>query len=226
MQEKIRILIADDNEAIQTHFQNILNQRDDIEVCGLASSGREAVQLADTLKPDIILMDIQMESELAGIEAIGEIKKLHPEISIIVCTMYDDDDYIYEAFGNGATDYITKSSPSSMVLNSIYSINKNRFRLNEQIASRLLLQFPKIYKRNQSLLYSVSIISKLSKSEYEILKYIHDGLSYREIAALRHVEEPSIRVQISRILKKFNKPSTKELMKELDALSFFDIYDN
>lgn len=117
-----------------------------------------------------------------------------------------------------------QKSPPSLILNSIYSINKKRFKLNEEIASKLILQIPKVYMRNQSLLYSVNMISKLSKSEYEILKCIHDGMSYRQIAALRCVEEPSIRVQISRILKKFNKSSTKELMKELNALSFFDIY--
>ncbi len=220
----IRVLITDDNEAIQKHFKTILEQGENIEVCGIAASGEEAVRLAGELHPDIVLMDIQMETELAGIKAIGRIKKEHPEISVIVCTMYDDDDYIFEAFGNGTTDYITKSSPPSLILNSIYSINKKRFKLNEEIASKLILQIPKVYMRNQSLLYSVNMISKLSKSEYEILKCIHDGMSYRQIAALRCVEEPSIRVQISRILKKFNKSSTKELMKELNALSFFDIY--
>lgn len=220
----IRVMIADDDENICHYFKTVLEQGDNIEVCGTATSGAEAVELANELLPDIILMDVQMESELSGIHAIGKIKKVHPEISIIVCTMYDDDDYIFEAFGNGATDYITKSSSPQLILNSIYSINSNRFKLNEEISSRLLLQLPKLYMRNQSLLYCINMISKLSKSEYEILRCIHDGMSYREIAQLRVVEEPSIRVQISRILKKFNKNSTKELMKELNSISFFDIY--
>lgn len=220
----IRVMIVDDNEDICQHFKSILENGDDIEVVAIAYSGEESVRLADELLPDIILMDIQMETELAGIKAIGEIKKIHPEISVIVCTMYDDDDYIFEAFGNGATDYITKSDPPEQILDSIYSINKKRFKLNEKITKRLLMQIPKTYMRNQSLLYAVDTISKLSKSEYEILKYIHDGMSYREIAQLRTVEEASIRVQISRILKKFNKSSAKELIKELDAISFFDIY--
>ena len=105
----IRVVIADDMQDIREYLHEIITESaKDIEVVAFASSGREAVEVALREKPDIVLMDIQMETRTAGIEAIGAIHSADPDIRCIVVTIHEDDKYLFQAYQSGASDYITK----------------------------------------------------------------------------------------------------------------------
>ena len=110
MKEKIKVLIAEDVAPIRKRYLKILNSHPSIEVVGDVESGTDACILAKKLKPDIVLMDIEMECKDAGIRATGEILAENPQIKIIILTVYEEDELIFSAFRLGACDYILKNS--------------------------------------------------------------------------------------------------------------------
>lgn len=110
MTENIKVLIAEDVEPIRKRYVNILNSHSGIEVVGQCATGEEACTLALQLHPDVILMDIEMESKDAGIRATGQILSDMPETKVIILTVYEEDDMIFSAFQLGACDYILKGA--------------------------------------------------------------------------------------------------------------------
>jgi len=140
MTEAIRILIADDHPIVRQGLATVLNQEEDLEVVGLAENGLEAVARARELRPDIILMDLQMP-EMDGVEAIHKIKEEAPDIGIIILTTYDADDYIFRGIEAGARGYLLKDSPPEEVLKAIRTVDKGESLVQPRVASRLLDRF-------------------------------------------------------------------------------------
>ena len=116
---RIRIIMADDNPDICSYFSGILARQEDMELVGTASSGAEAVQLARCTSPDIALMDIQMETRVAGITASRQILKELPETKVIILTILEDDDLLFQAYWAGVIDYIIKTDDAEEILTSI-----------------------------------------------------------------------------------------------------------
>ncbi len=137
MKESIRILIADDHPIVREGLATVLNQEEDIEVVGLAENGVRAVSLARELRPDVILMDLQMP-EMDGVEAIQRIKEEAEDIGIIILTTYDTDDYIFRGIEAGARAYLLKDSPPEEVLKAIRAVHKGESLIQPRVASSLL----------------------------------------------------------------------------------------
>lgn len=223
--EKIRIIIADDVEEIRNYFKMILDREPDIEVIATAQSGEEAVELSLSLKPDIVLMDIEMERMNAGIIALQEIKEKEAEIAVIILTIHETDDMLFEAYGQQASDFIVKTSSIVDVLTSIRNVYRKQIFLRPEWAEKILQQFSVMYSGQSSMIYTINLASKLTNAELEILRAIYNGETYRKIAKERFVEEVTIRTQVNKILKKFECSSMKELIKNLKKLHFFEIYN-
>jgi DNA-binding NarL/FixJ family response regulator len=221
---KIRIVVVDDIEDIRSYFRMILTRETDMEVVGTASSGEQAVQVVLETEPDIVLMDIEMETETAGIEAIERIREKLPQVKIIVLTIHQEDAVLFRAYGAGAMDYIIKTMSIADILTSIRSAANNQLYMRPEIAEKILGEFTKLQNEKSSLIYTLNIVSKLTATEFEILKAIHRGSTYRDIAAERFVEEVTIRTQVNKILKKFEKDSMKEVVALLKQLKIFEIY--
>ena len=117
--ERIRIMMADDSPEIRSYFSNIISHEADMDLVGTAASGAEAVQMAHELRPDIILMDIQMETRIAGISASKQILREHPAMKIIILTILEDDDLLFQAYCAGVIDYIIKTDSISQILTSV-----------------------------------------------------------------------------------------------------------
>lgn len=215
--DKIKIMVVDDMQDIREYFSLVLSHEPKFEIVGQASSGKEAVAKAMRLKPDVILMDIQMESDTAGIEATEIIARELPETKIIMLSVHDDDENIVKSFMAGASDYVTKTSGFRIVIDTICdNVNgsametiKNKVLVNEMIRMK---------NERNSLIYMVTVISRLTKSEFQILKFCYHGYSYAEIAEMRFVEEETIRSFVSKILKKANSKSMKSLVDNLKRL--------
>ncbi len=223
--DKIKVFIADDSEEIRNYFCMIIKKEPDMEIAGTAKNGKESIINVIKIKPDIVLMDIQMETMIAGIEAIEEIKKEASNIKVIVLTIHERDEYILRAYAAGAADYIIKTSSVADILNSIRNVYFNKYMLRPEIANKILKEYMRI-KEEQSIIKStLKIMTKLTNTEYEILKLIYQGYSYKEIAEKRFVEETTIRSQIYWILKKFGKNKMKEVIKLMKELKIFEIYD-
>ena len=123
--KQIRVMMADDSPEIRSYFSNILSHEADMELAGTASSGAEAVQMARELRPDIILMDIQMETRIAGISASKQILKELPGTKIIILTILEDDDLLFQAYCAGVIDYIIKTDSINQILTSVRNAYQN-----------------------------------------------------------------------------------------------------
>ena len=223
-QETIRVVIADDFEDIRKYFSMVLGNEQDIEVVGTAVSGEEAYALVEQLEPDIVLMDVQMETKYAGIDALHKIRENYPSVSVIMLTIHVEDEVLFQAYGEGAVDFLEKDSSIVDILESIRSVYHKKVSLRPEVAQRMLDEFSRMHMEQTSLIFTLNIMAKLTQSEFEILKRIYNGATYREIANERSVEDVTIRTQANRILKKFGKRSIKEVVALLKHLRIFEIY--
>jgi len=221
----IGVLIADDAKEIADYFANIIRQEDDMEVLALAGSGEEAVAKASALNPQIVLMDIQMETKTAGIDAIKQIREYNPAIKVIILTIHSRDDLIFKAYAAGAMDYIIKTSPVEDILKSIRAASSNSLMLRPEIANKIMEESRRISEKQSKIKEVLKVMMIISNTEFEIIRMAYDGYSYREMAERRFVEETTIRSEIYRILKKFNKRKMKDVVLLLKEINFADLFE-
>ena len=221
--EKIQIVIADDMEAHRRRLERIIHSDKNLELAGSAKSGYEAIAFAAIKKPSIVLMDIEMESQMAGIKAAAEINKISPTTKIIMLTIHQDNNIVFAAFQTGIVDYLIKSAPKEEILEAIYSATNNQSPIRPIIAEKIRQEFARIKTSEDNLAQSFKVISNLTQSELEVLKLLCNGLKRKEIADIRTVEIDTIKKQINSLLKKFDKSSTKEIVKKVSELKIFDM---
>jgi DNA-binding NarL/FixJ family response regulator len=223
---KIRILIADDAAEIVNYFAGIIRREEDLEVAGLAFSGEEAVAKVRELDPHLVLMDIQMETKTAGIDAIERIRAFNPAIKAVILTIHNRDDLIFKAYTVGAMDYIIKTSPVEDILKSIRAVAANNLMLRPEIANKIVGEFRRISEERSKMKELLKVMMMISNTEYEIIRMVYDGYPYRRIAEQRLVEETTIRSEIHRILKKFDKGRMKDVIALLREINFFALLDS
>ncbi|MEH7011562.1 response regulator transcription factor [Neobacillus niacini] len=221
--ETIQILIADDMEAHRRRLERIINSVGNLSLVASAKSGYEAVAYAAIKKPDIVLMDIEMESQMAGVKAASEINKILPDTKIVMLTVHQDNNIVFAAFQTGIVDYLMKSAPKEEILEAIYSASNNQSPIRPIIAEKIRQEFARIKKSEDHLTHFFKIIANLTPSELEVLKLLCSGLKRKEIAEARAVEVETIKKQISSLLKKFDKNSTKEIVIDVTELKLFDM---
>jgi two-component system, NarL family, response regulator LiaR len=196
MTTTIRILIADDHPIVRKGLRMVLSNEPDLEVIGEAVNGMEAVEQARALKPDVILMDLQMPRK-NGIEAIQEIKKNDPAVHILVLTSFADDDKVFPAIKSGASGYLLKDTLPGELLKAIRDISLGLPSLHPVIAEKLMkeLVFPEA---------APVAGEKLTSRELEVLKFIAQGSINQEIAERLGVSERTVSTHISNILNKLH----------------------
>jgi DNA-binding NarL/FixJ family response regulator len=193
--EQIHVLIADDHTLFRAGLHALLNLFPDIQVVGEASAGEEAISKAETLQPDIILMDIQMPG-VNGIEATRRIVRTSPNIGIIVVTMFEDDDSVFSAMRAGARGYILKEAGEEEVLRAIHSVARGEAVFGPAIARRLVNFF------SSPRMESNFAFPELTEREREILDLIARGESNAEIAQRLVLSPHTVRNHISNIFSK------------------------
>jgi DNA-binding NarL/FixJ family response regulator len=220
---KIRVIIADDMEEIRLNLcEQLSSEENQIEVVGQAQSGHEAVELTKMLLPDIVLMDIQMETRTSGINAIQKIHSMFPLVKCIALTIHENEEFIFRAYMAGAVDYIIKTNPTDKIVNSIHAVMENKLLLRPEVGKKLMDTYRQAEEHQVQLMQTLQIMLKINTTEYEILKMIYNGYTYSKIAELRYVQETTIRSQINHILKKFSKSKMKDVMRELRDLKIFE----
>ncbi len=220
----IRVLIVDDNKDIRQYFQMILGREADLDVIATAASGKEGVQLVQELKPDVVLMDIQMETETAGIAAAQKIKETAPAVKVIILTIHSDDEMLFQAYNAGVMDYIVKTDSITQIVNSIHNVHQNKLMLRSDVAEKIVAEFTRMQKQHTSLLFTLNILTKLTNSEFEILRCVYEGNSYKDIAQTRYVSQATIKSQVNSILKKFDMLRMKDVIEMLRNIDFEKIY--
>jgi len=209
----MKIVIADDHPLFRSGVRNLLKTTDDLEVVGEASSGDEAVELAEALRPDVILMDIRMPG-LNGIEATRMIKERFPSIEVLMLTMFQDDQSVFTAMRAGAKGYVLKDADETELLQSIRMVGSGGAVFSSDIASRMIHYFaapkPAVQADNSAL-------SELSKREMEILELIAEGQTNAQIASRLFISAKTVANNISTILNKLqvaDRNEARRLLKE------------
>ena len=218
----IKIVIADDMPDIREYLCDILQAQPDIQVVGMAGSGAEAVKLARELMPDIVLMDIQMEDKFSGIRAIEQIHSAYPQIKSLVLTIHENDEYLFKSYLAGASDYIVKSMPPEKILRSVNDVMNNELLLRPEDARKIISEYQRTSQAQNHIRETLRIMMLISPTEYEVLRLVYQGYSYKMIARMRSVEETTIRSQVNHILRKFKKKRMKEVIELLKELQIFE----
>ena len=220
--EKIQVLIAEDRIPIRKRYEKILSNDAEISVVEGVSTGAEAMQQAILHQPDIILMDIEMETKTAGLQATEAILKAYPEIKIIILTVFKDDEMVLNAFQLGVVDYILKDSSPEEIVQAVRSNYFGDAPIRPEIARKLRNQLKLIKKNESTLLLCLHIISQLTSAEREVLSLLGKGYKRAEICSMRYVELSTLKSQINSILKKFNCNSVAEVIAMIKELKLYD----
>lgn len=210
-------------EAHRRRLERIIKSVDNLSIVASAMTGYEAIAYAALKKPDIVLMDIEMESQMAGIQAASEIHKILPQTKIIMLTVHQDNNIVFAAFQTGIVDYLIKSAEKEEIIEAIYSAANNQSPIRPIIAEKIRQEFARIKKSEDQLTQFFKIIANLTQSELEVLKLLCTGFKRKEIAEIRAVEVETIKKQITSLLKKFDKNSTREIIKEVNELKLFEL---
>lgn len=190
----IKVLIVDDHEMVRIGVSAYLATQDDIEIVAEAKNGKEAIEKALSLKPDIILMDLVMK-EMDGIEATRKIIEQWPEAKIIIVTSFIDDDKVYPALEAGAKSYLLKTSNASEIAEAIRSTYNGQSILEPEVTGKLMNQF----KQPASLPHET-----LTEREMEILLLMSEGKTNQEIADELFISIKTVKVHVSNILAKLD----------------------
>jgi len=213
LSEKIKILIADDQKLIREGLKVLLEMEESFMVIGEASNGQQAVDLYIKLRPDIVLMDIQMPV-INGVEAIKKILELDKEAKIIILTTFDDDEYVYEGLKSGALGYILKDSSIEKLSESIKVIYQGGALIEPSITKKILSELSKIEKVQKQ---KEELIEELGAREKEILSLIAKGFSNSEIADILFLSVGTVKNYVTNILQKLEaKDRTEAVVKAKD----------
>ncbi len=191
MKERVRLLICDDHPIVRAGFEGILAGNPDFEVVGEAGDGREGVEMARRLRPDVVLMDLRMP-QMEGVEAIGKIKAERPETQVLVLTTYDSDADILRAIEAGATGYLLKDAPREELFRAITAASLGEPVLAPSVTARLM-------KRARA-----PAGSTLSDREVEVLGLVARGASNREIARGLHLSEATVKTHLIHVFNKLD----------------------
>jgi NarL family two-component system response regulator LiaR len=199
MKEPIRVLITDDHAIVRKGLAVLLGTERGIKVVGEARDGREAVEKAGALKPDVVLMDLVMPG-MDGIEATRKITEAHPGVRILVLTSFAADDKVFPAVKAGALGYLLKDTAPEELVEAIHRVHRGEPSLQPDIARKVLQELSHPGKEKPTT-------DPLTERELEVLRLISRGLSNKEIAAAIFVAEWTVRTHVSNILSKLHLAS-------------------
>jgi DNA-binding NarL/FixJ family response regulator len=192
--QALRVLIADDHPVFRSGLATLLSATDGVEVVGEASSGREAIESARALAPDVVVMDLQMP-DLNGIEATREMLGERPDLGVLVLTMFEDDDSVFAAMRAGARGYLLKGAEQAEILRAIHAVGDGEAIFGPGIAQRMIGFFSSASKAPEPF-------PDLTEREREVLELIAQGRDNAEITKRLVVSPKTVRNHVSNIFTK------------------------
>lgn len=220
----ISILIADDFDLLREDLKDLINAQPDMRVVGEAASGAAIVELARSVKSDIILMDIEMENMSAGVTAAEAIRDADPGRMILYLTAHDTEKMILTAMGTGAVDYIVKGCPDEEVLAHIRAAAAGRPLLDAKVQNTVMQEYNRLRRSERSLLFFINNVSQLTAAERELVHLLLQGKKVKEVAAARCVEVVTVKTQIKGLLHKFGCSRTKEIVEMIQQLGITHLF--
>ena len=193
-----RVLIADDDDLMRAGLVELLTVDPDIQIVGQAATGRDAVQRAQRLAPDVVLMDVRMP-DLDGIAATRELARTAPRTKVLILTTFEQDDYVFGALRAGASGFLLKRTRPEELIAAVHTLADGDSLLSPSVTRRVI---DRMAQQPVPDLADQARLADLTQREREVLTLIARGLSNREIAAALVLEESTIRTHVKRILLK------------------------
>ena len=200
----IKVMIADDQELIRDSLKIVLEQNGDMQVSALASDGQECLEMLETDRPDVILMDVRMP-EVDGVQATRIIKEKYPEVHIIILTTFDDDEYVYNALKYGASGYMLKGVSVSELSAAIRTVASGGAMINPEVVTKVVKLFSQMAQKGSTSSITVETLGGVelfSRTERNIALLVGHGLSNKEIAERLKLSEGTVRNGLSSVLAK------------------------
>lgn len=192
----IRLLIVDDQVLFREGLRTLLSVREEVEVVGEASNGREAIDLIATRRPAVVLMDLRMP-ELDGVAATRIIRERYSEVRVIILTTFDDDDLVFEGLRGGAVGYLLKDSPTDRLIEAIEAAARGDSFLQPSIAAKVVAEFSRL-----SAPLTHALVEPLSDRELDVLRQLVRGASNKEIAFRLNITEGTVKNHMTNIFGK------------------------
>lgn len=209
MEKKLKIILADDHAVLRAGLKVLLNAEPDIEVIGEASDGEEAIIQVNKLQPDMLLLDLTMP-KLSGLDCIGELLKIHPDLKILVLTMHDDEEYLKAVLRVGAKGYVLKKAADVELLSAIRTVARGEMFIYPSMAAALVyrqLVSPTVQESKDKK------VKHLSDREREVLRYLALGHTNQEIADMLHVSVKTVETYKARLMEKLEMRKRADLVR-------------
>ena len=203
----VRILIADDHEVVREGTRLLLERQPNWEVCGVAKTGRDAVEQAKTLRPDIVVLDVGMP-ELNGLEAARQIKSFLPTTELLIFTGHENEELIREVFDAGAKSYILKAGAAEHLVEAIHALSQHKPFFTTKVAEVVFAKFMDGPGRDPA-----QGEERLTKREREIVQLIAEGASNKEVAQKLGVSLRTAETHRANVLRKLNLSSVADLVR-------------
>lgn len=204
---KTRVLLADDHQLMRSGLRLMLERESDMSVVGEASDGREAVALAKSLKPDVVVMDIAMPN-LSGIEAAHQMTEENPELGIVMLTMHSDESYVLRALKAGSRGYLLKDSAEADLINAVHVVAGGKSFFSPAVSKVLLDDYVRKLKRSGT----EDAYELLTPREREVLQLVAEGKSNKDIANLLNLSVYTVESHRANLMEKLNLRGLPELI--------------
>ena len=208
MNNRWKVFLVDDHQIVRDGIRSLIEDAKDIFIIGEAGDGDEMLSMLDTAQPDIILLDISLPGR-NGIELIPEIKEQYPQIKILILSMYNADDYIFNAVRAGANGYLPKNSSKDELLDAVRQICEGNDYFGEEVHKIIVNSYISMAKDDKS----PEKKQQLSVRELEILKLFAEGYSNKQIADKLFISVRTVESHKNHIMQKFGFKSTVEMVK-------------
>jgi two-component system, NarL family, response regulator NreC len=205
--KKLRILLADDHTVMRTGLRVLLERQLNLEIVGEAENGRDTIQLAASLRPDVVVMDVGMPV-LNGIEATKTIVTEDPNIAVVILSMHADESYVMRALKAGARGYLLKDSAPADLLGAIQAVTQNKSFFSPKVSRILAEDYVRVLKQKGA----VDSYDLLTSREREILQLLAEGKANKEVAAALSISPYTVETHRSHILEKLNLHNPAELI--------------
>lgn len=218
------VMVVEDNEIIREHIANTVDAIKGFQVTHQASCGDEAVSAFDPDDTDIVLMDIEMETSKAGIEAASAILTRHPDADIIYLSSHDDDDMVITAMATGAKDFLVKGCSDEELKAHLEAVRDGDPTLDKRVQRLVMKEYKRLSDSEQSLLYFIRHLGSLTNTERELIACFLEGMKVKEIAHKRCVEPVTVKSQIRTLLQKFELSRTSEIVSKIRELKIEHLF--
>jgi len=199
----ITVCIVDDNKDIRSALEQIIFMSEGYKMLGSFPSAEEAIDKITALKPQVVLMDINLGG-MSGIECVRRLKPVNPDILYMMCTVYEEDEKIFEALRAGASGYILKKTAPGKLLDAIKELSEGGAPMSSQIARKVVAAFSKARPMSTEEASTTDDIAALSNREKEILELLSKGMLYKEIANNLFISPETVRKHVYHIYEKLH----------------------